>query len=123
MADTYDEQIEAILAGDMERLATAIGVDKNDIDIPGNTIFFGAWAATADEYASLFANLPGCSCCASQIHTPSERPKGSKEAEFYNLIRLDNKKRLYNPGTKSKPTREILNEFARRQRLCRAHGA
>lgn len=123
MSDTYDEQIEAILEGNVGRFARAANADERPIEFKmaheAATLYSAAWETTAAYPRSLFANLPGCTHCASQIQSRANRPAGSKEAEFYQLIRHDNKMVLRNPGRTSKPTREILNEFARRQRLCR----
>ncbi len=128
MTDTYDEQIDAILAGDVERFIAALGDSWNSVekwerddlrDQACGTIYSRAWDHTGEAKASLFTNLPGCNCCASQIQSREYRDT-SEAKRLYTLIRRDSKMVLRNPVRSSEPTREILNEFARRQRLCRA---
>ena len=123
MTDTYDEQIEAILAEDPERFLEALGDEiypgedrpilNWDKDEP-DTLYSRAWGATPDTKTSLFSNLSGLPVCASQIEKYANLP-GLKNA--WSKIAENMPLHLSNPRDDEKPTREILEEFARRQRL------
>ena len=127
MSDTYDEQIEAVLDGNLERFIAALGPDANEEEMEGiridhqsgTTVFSAAWC-TPGSKSSLFARLPGCQRCASQVDTWSEEHLSREEIGFRDLFHRTGPIRLTAPGHDGAPTREILNEFARRQRLCRA---
>lgn len=129
MTDTYSEQIEAILAGDVERFIAALGPmsgeNKQRIreGAVENGLYFSAWGHTPHVKTCLFANLPRCCYCPSEIEdalVDALVNEASRATRFYELIHKDSAAVLSNPDPQSKPTSEDLNEFARRQRLCRA---
>ena len=128
MTDTYDEQIEAILAGDVERFIKALGPDAEPDEVlevrrkaaTERNLYGLAWGATPQTKTSLFAYLPGCHSCASEIENEWERRDNDLAQHYYDLVHANSDFELASPNFHSIPDRKALNEFARRQRLCRA---
>lgn len=119
MSDNYDEQIEAILAGEWELSCKLVNIVEEELECTEEySMFYDLWVNLARAPKSLFANLPGCFFCASQIDCSSNRI--GIGGEFYALVHESHPELLANPSTNEQPTRAKLEEFARRQRLCRA---
>lgn len=62
MSDTYDKQIEALLNEDFARFAALVSADPDRVCSQ-----YHAWGNTGTLHRSLFAYLPGCAVCASQV--------------------------------------------------------
>lgn len=129
--ELYDQQIDAILAGDFARFADLIGMDdgshRRDDMLAGAEESWergchSAWCHAGSFPTSLFAFLPGCTLCASQIEWLTCEPK-PKELEMRDLVLTGKTMKL--PDLEGgaadtwAPTREQLLEFKRRQMVAR----
>jgi len=68
MKKSHQAQIEAILADDYETLANLYGMDMDDIHS-----HHMIWGNTEDIPGSLFASLPGCGNCLTEVQYYSYR--------------------------------------------------
>ena len=118
MTDTYDAQIEALLADDFETFSALVGRDADRAPIKSHR---GAWVETGAYDASLFSILPDIEQCASQVEF--EGPYNERAAKYLELFDIGNNTRLPDISASGRFTREQLNEFARRQRLAREMAA
>lgn len=134
MSDTYDEQIEALLSGDVSTYYKLVGdyyrrYDRYDLERPP-TFHFTAWNVGGDYPDSIFSKIGETGRCASQIEY-SRRWWGAGKIDAAGAkIKAAVMKgstvslpRLANPFLLRKTvfTREQLEEFARRQRAAAAY--
>lgn len=127
--DCYDLQIDAIMAGDWRAFSDLVGGDifAEAVSSKINLVF--AWALSANIPNSLFANLPNCNHCASQVEQHLDARLLSDDYYrdlFGGDVKLTQWAEFGGSPTSSRDiTREelrpALEEFARRQRLARAH--
>ncbi|MEM7398739.1 MAG: hypothetical protein AAF354_07345 [Pseudomonadota bacterium] len=117
--DTYDQQIEALLADDYEGFCELVGADDEYRDKCGIASHRTAWSRTGTFEQSLFSALPGCDKCASEVEFT--RPETPTEDRFLRLFDVANNVSLPDlyASIHNRFTRAQLNEFARRQRLAR----
>lgn len=134
--DTYDAQIEALLAGDYAGFYRLIGWSESeiaeDLELMRGCTVDGMhghiWASTAIPDGGLFARMPSSTCCASQVEEPCLRRDidmgGWGEIRDRELAQVVLAGSLFDlqrePGKPRRFSREELQEFARRQRVARA---
>lgn len=71
-SDKYQQQVEAILSGDAKAFSKLIGWDnwewwERDRDDP--TLAYSLWSETGQFSESLFAYLPQCEVCVTQLRS------------------------------------------------------
>jgi hypothetical protein len=108
----YKHQIDALLADDYKKFCELS-------ETTHVTTHYGAWNYGAGTIKSLFADLPDCNCCASQIEWG--RPMSEDVHDLKKSVLRDSELHLPNfdmDAIKPKEyrfTKAELEEFARRQ--------
>lgn len=134
LSDLYDRQIEAILKDDYAEFFRLIGTPGRET-APVNWSHYQVWNRTGMNTDSLFAELPGCRVCASQIEYHRFEPGHPGEAVREKVLAgtplsLPNLLVDYDYDDASwiaeveavRFTREQLAEFKRRQLVARVGG-
>lgn len=118
----YEPQIEALMARDFDKFYRLVGAPEKPQYRNFRQAINCAWMTTGSYPNSLFASLPNSESCASTI----ESPHSSKSHHYAPLFGLDNPHTPHLAGflryvLSPESLRPVLEEFARRQTLARAH--
>ena len=119
--DNYNAQIEALMKNDFTKFAVLIGHPEEKF-----LNHYHCWNSTGTLRKSIFANLPGCNCCATQVDHGQFKHVGTKKFGKDRMV-LPNMSNLVrwtgftfnNENENFRFSRAQLREIARRQRMVR----